>query len=243
MTHLRFTTSIALAAGVTALLAGSPLVQDDLTLPARFRCAVMILNAQPPGTVKVEIGGGAVGTGSGEGVLIRTPPPAVALPPASGTQPTGTSAMLAITIDRWSTEDEQAALVQTLKSGGAYGLVTGMEKMTVGYLQVNADLRLPIRLSSTWMTDKGRVVRLATNGPIVYPRSASRTLGTDYPIGIVEFTLPPAGRGEGTLVAATRAAFDEQGRIMPVSLAMDTGTQRLTNVERETPAAGGAEQD
>jgi len=86
-----------------------------------------------------------------------------------------------------------------------------------------------------------RVIRLATNGPILYDGSAHASRSTDYPIGIIEFKEPRSGRGEGALVAATRAGFDDEGRIVALATPIGSGTQRLTNVERETSEKGEGE--
>jgi hypothetical protein len=230
----RLTLLAALCTGIGAALAAGPPAVGDLTLPAQFRSMVMVLDAHPPGTVTVEMAGAAAGTGPGGAAGVA--------PSGRSSAPRGNSAFLTITIDRWSTEEEQASFVQALKSGGTLGLVSEMEKSTVGYLQIDSDLRWPIRLASTWKSFEGRVVRLATNGPILFGPSASRLPAREYPIGIVEFTLPDGERSQGTLVAATRAEFDDRGRISATVMPVGTGVQRLTNVER-ADAAGSEARD
>jgi hypothetical protein len=152
-------------------------------------------------------------------------------PSATMSAPKTTAALLAISIDRWSTVEETAALVQSLKTGGPHALVSEMDRTTVGYIQVSDKLRLPIRVASTWKTNKGQVVRLATSRPILDNAASQASRDTDNSMGIVEFTLPATGMGEGTLVHAIRVAFDDEGRIVARTLALNTGTQRLTSVE------------
>jgi hypothetical protein len=228
----RFTTGFILAAGIASTLVGGLLAQNDAPLPMRFRATVMVLDAMPPGTMKVEVAGSAAVTDP-QGLPL---PPAPQTPgPDPRTRVTGQaskSALLAITIDRFSTDEEIAALATSLKSGGTYALASAMEKTTVGYVNLNGDLRWPIRVASTWKTEEGRFVRLATNGPILDGASAQARPGTDDPIGIIDLKLPRSGRGEGTLVAATRAGFDDAGRIVALAMPIASGTQRLTNVER-----------
>jgi hypothetical protein len=233
MQRFRTITILAsLGAGFGAVLAAGQPAPGDLTLPARFRSMVMILDAHTPGTATVESGAAA---GSDPGAMPR---PGVTQPSGSTslTQPRRSgdrSAHLAITIERWSTQEEQAALARALKAGGQRALVAEMEKATAGYVQVDGDLRWPIRLASTWTGHEGRVVRLATNSPIFNPAVPGRTPATDDAIGIVEFTVPAEGRGEGTLVAATRVEFDDRGRLQAVVTALGTGTQKLTQVARD----------
>ena len=54
-------------------------------------------------------------------------------------------------------------------------------------------------------------------------------------INIVDLALPRDEKyGEGTLVTATGIEFETPGRMIPVTLALGTGTQRISNVERES---------
>jgi hypothetical protein len=140
---------------------------------------------------------------------------------------------LRMMIDRWSTDEEKKGLLAALKSGGTRGVVAAMDGMQAGFLQIDDNLRWPIRIASTWKTDKGQKVRLATNRPIDYREILKGARTADYPIGIVEFILPAEGRGEGTLFAATQAGFDDQGRIEVRSLPTNTGAQKMANVEIE----------
>jgi hypothetical protein len=193
------------------LLAGGLLAQDEPATPLRVRAGVIALNTPLRGSATVYGTAGAVqlgGTATGSGLL-------------------------SITIDRWSTTDETSKLARALKSGGTYALASALEKATVGHVNVNGGLRAPIRLATTWQTDEGQVVRLAMTGEIVLDGSGGAAHPTDYPISIIEFTLPADGPGQGTLVAVREAEFDDRGRIGALSTPLNTGVQTLTNVEIE----------
>jgi hypothetical protein len=145
-------------------------------------------------------------------------------------------ARLRLTVEHWTTDEERAGLLEALGEGGTEALVKAMRGLDAGYLQVENNLRWPIRVASTWATDEGRLVRIATNRPIYfgeYWRQGTRT--SDYPVGVIEFSLPPEGTGEGSLLVATRIDFDKQGRIEVRSLPQNTGPQNLVDVARETP--------
>jgi hypothetical protein len=209
-TTAAITVAVAIAISV-GLPAGGLLAQDEPAAPFRVRAGVIVLNTPLRGSATVFGAGGTIqlgGTASGSGLL-------------------------SMAIDRWSTTDETAKLSQALKSGGARALTSALERTTVGSLHLNGDLRVPIRLATTWKTDEGQVVRLAMTGEIVLDGSSRVSHSTDYPISIIEFTLPPEGRGEGSLVAVREAEFDNRGRIAALSTPLNTGVQRLTNVEIE----------
>ena len=147
------------------------------------------------------------------------------------------AAQLKLTIERWTTDEERATLLAALREGGNDALASAMHKLDAGHIQVENNLRWPIRVASSWLTEEGRMVRVATNRPIhfgeYWKKRGTRT--TDYPIGVIEFTLPADGSGEGALLAATRIGFDEQGRIEIRSLPRNTGPQQLVDVTRATP--------
>lgn len=240
----RHTARLVLAAAIGTGLAGGLCAQDDVAPPLRLRATMMIVDSLAPGTAQVAVGGdGTNGMPVGAPGTPATPPmvpvpPTVSNPSATRSAPKTTAALMTITLNRVSTGDESAALVQALKSGGIYGLVSQMDRTTIGYVQLNDRLRLPIRVGSTWKTGKGQVIRLATSRPILDTPAAPASRGSDNSIGIIELTLPPTGAGEGTLVQAVRAGFDDQGRIVARTLALNTGTERLTNVERQTSDKG-----
>lgn len=144
-------------------------------------------------------------------------------------------ARLRATVERWTTDEERKVLATALAEKGTDGLVAAMEEITVGYLQVDQSLRWPIRTAATWTTDKGRMVRFATNRPVFMAESMRGTRSLDYPIGVIEFLLPPEGPGEGALLAATKVQFDASGRIEVTSTPHNTGPQKLTNVRIEVP--------
>ncbi len=237
MERHRLTSRFVLAAAIATGLAGVSFAQDAITLPVRIFANVMVVDSLPPGTAQVAAGGDASG-GAPMGAPGSPAPPALAPnapvlidPRTNRSIPKTTAALMTITLDRFSTKDESAALALALKSGGFHGLKREMEKTTVGYVQLNDKLRLPIRVGSTWKTKTGQVLQLATTEPIIDGEIARAAGRPDDSIGIIELTFPAAGHGEGTLVQAIRAGFDDEGRIVARTLALNTGTERLTSVE------------
>jgi hypothetical protein len=150
--------------------------------------------------------------------------------------PTGGMGRFKVRIMRWSTDAERIAAKDALAAGGSKALVDAMEKIEpAAYFQIEMELRYPIRLASTWETDKGRMVRLATDRPIGAAEAYHGTVSKDYPVGIIEFLLPPEGPGEGILIVAADVAFDAEGRLEVKTTRQSTGAQRLTMVEKQQP--------
>ena len=137
-----------------------------------------------------------------------------------------------ITVEEWSSEEARKELYVALRDGGTSGLVEAMDKLDVGYIQINNSLGYRLRSAASWETEKGRMIRVVTDRPIAFAESWRGTRSQDYPIGVVEFILPPDGPGEGTLLAASQVNIDENGRIEVKSLPNNTGPQKLSNVEQ-----------
>jgi hypothetical protein len=151
--------------------------------------------------------------------------------------PRGGSGMsyVSIVVERWTTEEERKELLIALRDGGSDGLVEAMNDLDVGYVKIADSLGWRLRSAATWQTDEGRMVRVVTDRPIFFQESNRGTRSRDYPIGLIEFILPPDGPGEGALLAATQVRFDDQGRIEVKSLPNNTGPQQLSMVMKQMP--------
>ncbi len=149
--------------------------------------------------------------------------------------PAGGIVRLRMTIERWSTVEDRKKLFEALTAKGTPGLVEAMESIEMGYVQVEDNLRWPIRVATTWKKGDDVMVRLATNRPIGIREGMYDTRSSDYPIGFIEFKLPPEGKGEGSLLAAVQVGFDKEGRIAVRSLPSNTGPQQVHNVTLQKP--------
>jgi len=145
------------------------------------------------------------------------------------------TARIAITIERWTTPEERQTMLAALKEGGTDRLVEAMSKYTAGYLQVDNNLRWPLRSAATWRTEKGRMVRVATDRPLSFAEASGGFRSRDYPIGVAEFLIPTSGLGSGELLVATKIQFDKEGRLEVQSLPQNMAPQRMTNVKLIVP--------
>jgi hypothetical protein len=148
-------------------------------------------------------------------------------------RPTGV-ARIAVTIEKWTTDEERKRMLTALEQKQTDGLVREMEEHNVGYIQIDEKLRYPIRTAATWMSPKGRMVRVATARPISFAEDMTGFRSLDYTIGVVEFVLPSDGSpGEGTLLAATQILFNEEGRLEVKSMPQSVAPQKVTNLVAE----------
>ncbi|HZN54788.1 MAG TPA: hypothetical protein VFB67_05655 [Candidatus Polarisedimenticolaceae bacterium] len=138
-----------------------------------------------------------------------------------------------LTIDRWSTPEERKAYVEAIKSGGSSALASAMEKLDVGSIQVEQNLRYPIAYAIKAQTPKGELIRVATNRPIGFVESMRGFVSLDYPIGVVELVFPPGKPGTGFILGAASVKFDKDGQLEVKSHPRNTGPQRITQATRE----------
>jgi hypothetical protein len=139
---------------------------------------------------------------------------------------------LRITIEQWTSGAARSAMMGALRDGGTDGLVEEMMSHEAGILQINNSLAYTLRVASTWETEEGRHFRVATERPITFFERQRPLRSEDYPFAIAEFVVPSRGRGEGSLLVATRVHFDEQGGLVIESLPTNTGAQRMTAVQQ-----------
>jgi len=195
---------------------------EELSLPAYLRAEMTIVNAE------VDPRTGATRTAVGDMLGVTKPK----TPTTPWVQfPTG-SAMVSITIRRWTLEDEQEALRAANESGGLAAMIKAMKKLpTMGDVHINAG-RVPIRAAATWMTEHTQRIRLIVSSRLV-TTNPDPFAQSGRALDILDLSLPHGQRyGTGSLVTATKVEFEEAGLFSPVVYAVDSATQPLTQVER-----------
>jgi hypothetical protein len=126
-----------------------------------------------------------------------------------GNLPSGTGLMW-MTVESWSTDQEREALLRGLQAGGTDGLLRAMRKMDKGYVRFQESLRWKVNHAVSLDTPEGRKIRLVTERPILFVETAKNLRTEDYPVGVIEFTLPADGKpGSGVLIPAARVTIDE----------------------------------
>ena len=121
---------------------------------------------------------------------------------------------LQIRVDRWSTDDERARLIEALKaqtgSRGERELAESLfGKESVGTIRETGTLAYDLRYSRLLPSEAGQMIVLATDRPIGFAESwrSSRTL--DYNVSLIVLSLDEEGRGEGQLVLGAQFSWDD----------------------------------
>ena len=132
-----------------------------------------------------------------------------------GTGPSGQTS-ISINIDRWSSQEEHDHLVETLLNEDNQALADELGDMdTVGFLRVTG--RAPSRGTGSWQLryarqyeqDGVRIIRLASNRPILFVEAVRRPTRTwDAQTTLIELHVDENGEGEGVLMAGVEFTVD-----------------------------------
>jgi hypothetical protein len=128
---------------------------------------------------------------------------------AAGAIPGVSAAYLTVTIEKYNTPEEIAALAKLLAEEGQDALLKKIEKMEVGRIRIGNRLSYPLCLARSIDIEGKRVIRAMTDRPIPIVEAFRQSRSMDYPFGFVQLTLNSEGKGEGVLVVATKLEFKE----------------------------------
>jgi hypothetical protein len=221
MRRFRVTAAILMIPALGGLLAAPPAPPDELPMPARLRAEMTIVHA----TVDPRTEEARKAVGGLLGDLPDRAKPMVQFPE--------TSAMVTMTIERWTSPFERETLQAAIASTGVDGVIKAMKGLpSLGDLHIDAQ-RVPIRIAATWMTEHTQHVRLVFNSRLVPNQDSLSQSGRA--LDILDLTLPFGEPfGTGSLVTATKVEFVESGLVSPVTFALDSVTQPLTKVEKQS---------
>ena len=116
------------------------------------------------------------------------------------------AALLKIHIDRYSTDEERAAAVKALQTGGSAALTAALrQSASAGYVEV-ATKRWTIRYAREEAIPQGRRIVVVVDHPIFFlgggelnpkPREG-------FDLALIQFEVDEIGIGQGTMAAAAR---------------------------------------
>jgi hypothetical protein len=158
----------------------------------------------------------------------------------------GVSGVLDITINRYSTEQERAALIETLKTSGQEKMVEVLRKQKeTGFAktQTGAGMRgwPSVRIHYTHevkQPDGKRTVVLVTDRNMSMAEEMAQSRSVDYTVSAVVMELEPVTgeknlieKGTGLYYAAVKLSFDKDNRLKVEYM----GQQpiRMTDIRRE----------
>lgn len=139
-----------------------------------------------------------------------------------------------ITISRWSSADETARLLATLKERGPEALLDAVrDAKSVGTIRTPGNLAYDLRFAQQEALGDGlqRIV-LITDRPISMWEAVNRPRSYDYPFTMIELRLDSRGEGVGKLNIAARIDISRNGKMIELEN-YDSQPIHLNDVRRQ----------
>jgi hypothetical protein len=135
-----------------------------------------------------------------------------------------------VTIDSYSTPDDQKALLDAFAQGGQAALSKTLSKMkSKGRVAVTGTLGYDIAYVRTFPTADGRRIRLITDRPIRIAEARENGRSTDYDLSALELNLNnDKSKNSGSLIIGLRVKVDKDNQLVFESYG--SGPWKLVNV-------------
>jgi len=120
---------------------------------------------------------------------------------------------LQIAIERWSTDEERKALIDTLVESGSEKLMDAVQKIKprAGFIRTSTSLGWDIQYArETELPSGGKRVVFVTDRPMGFYELRNNVRSTDYDFMLCEIRLGADGKGEGKLATATKITYDKE---------------------------------
>jgi hypothetical protein len=118
-------------------------------------------------------------------------------------------------VDSYTTADEVQSLAHSLGVEGQRGVVAALAQIKPrGWIRVGDMIGTLVPVIRSFDSDKGTRIFAVLDRPFPIFQQLQGTRSPDYPYGMVELKLNVDGNGNGTLVAAGRAIFADNGTIL-----------------------------
>jgi len=142
----------------------------------------------------------------------------------------GKSFNVTVTIDSYSTPDDQKALLDAFAQGGQATLSKTLSKMkSKGRVAVTGTLGYDIAYVRTFPAADGRKIRLITDRPIRIAEARNAGRSADYDLSALEFNLNnDKSKNSGSLIVGLRVKADKDSQLVFESYG--SGPWNLVNV-------------
>jgi hypothetical protein len=118
----------------------------------------------------------------------------------------GRTSTVQVTVDRWSTPEDRRALEVLFQEKGPEALLAAMQKMKpIGRIHTPGTIGYDLRFAyQTPVANGGRRIIVGTDRPLSFYEASQRPRSADYPFTILDFRVDARGRGQGSMVVASR---------------------------------------
>jgi hypothetical protein len=126
----------------------------------------------------------------------------------------GRTVPIVVHIDSYSPAGDVRALALLLKDKGQDAVENALFRMKGrGWIRIGSSLGYEVPIIRSLPTPTGRRIVVIADRPIQFWEQWRGTRSLQYPFGMVVLDLDRTGHGEGRLIAAMRAKFDNEGKV------------------------------
>jgi hypothetical protein len=147
---------------------------------------------------------------------------------------TGTSSVVDIEVDRWSTDAERGQLITAFNEKGPNALLSALQKTKrVGFMRLPTTLGYDLHFARRHpLEDGGEQIIIATDRRIGFWEERNQPRTIDYPFTLIEIRIKTNGEGEGKMALATKIAYNKKKNAIELEN-YSTEPVRLQNVRVE----------
>jgi hypothetical protein len=146
-----------------------------------------------------------------------------------------------ITIERWTTAEEQKRLADVLVEKGADNLRDALEKIKprTGFINTTGSLGWDLHYATqSELPDGARRIIVATDRPMSFWEARNNPRLSDYEFLLLEIRLDKEGKGQGKMAVAAKIDYNEVSRTIEIEN-YTSEPVRLTKVEVVEPKPKG----
>jgi hypothetical protein len=146
-----------------------------------------------------------------------------------------------ITIERWTTAEEQKRLADVLVEKGADNLRDALEKIKprTGFINTTGSLGWDLHYATqSELPDGARRIVVATDRPMSFWEARNNPRLSDYEFLLLEIRLDKEGKGQGKMAVAAKIDYNEVSRTIQIEN-YTSEPVRLTKVEVVEPKPKG----
>jgi hypothetical protein len=123
-----------------------------------------------------------------------------------------------INIDRWSSEEERAVLMEAMKESTSRSLADALRQQDrVGRLREIQGLGHDLRYARvTPLEDGGRQIILATDRPIAFGEVSRSTRSRNNNVTLIQMTVDAEGNGSGQMMLGAEFSWDEENNQLTI---------------------------
>jgi threonine dehydrogenase-like Zn-dependent dehydrogenase len=144
----------------------------------------------------------------------------------------GKSVSVTIYINSFTTDEEVENYLDILKTKGQDGLESAFDKTRErGRIAIVGTTGNDISFIRSRTAETKRIITMAANRTISFPELRESPRSRDYKFTIIELRLDADGKGDGTLMYATKLKFNKKGQLELEHYGQTP--VRLANVRRE----------